>query len=57
MGEIDLMYRGSPHSTVSLSAVPGLVRFSNSTKLYGFPSLVQFFSNFVGIFSSSTFHN
>ena len=26
------MYRGSPLSTVSLSTVPGLVRFSNSTK-------------------------
>ena len=25
-------YRGSPDSTVSLSTVPGLVRFSNSTK-------------------------
>ena len=40
----------SPLSTVSLSTVPGLVLFSNSTKQYGFPGFVQFFSNFVGIF-------
>ena len=46
-----LIYRGSPDSTVSLSTVPGLVRFSNSTKKYGFPGLVRFFSYFVGIFN------
>ena len=41
-----------------LSTVPGLVRFSNSTKQYIFPGLVRFFSNFVGMFLFfSTFHN
>ena len=45
-----MIYRESPLSTVSLSTVPSLVRFSNSTKQYGFPGLVRFFSNFVRIF-------
>ena len=27
-----ILYSGSPDSTVSVSTVPGLVRFSNSTK-------------------------
>ena len=52
------MYRGSPLSTVSLSTVPSLVRFSNSTKQYGFPGLVRFFFKFCwdnSVFS--TFHN
>ena len=55
-----IIYRESPLSKVSLSTstVPGLVRCSNSTKYYGFPGLVWFFSNFVGIFHSfSPFHN
>ena len=31
-GKECIIYRGSPDSTVSLSTVPGLVRFANSTK-------------------------
>ena len=50
-------YRESLLSRVSLSTVPGLVRFSNSTKKYGFPGLVWFFPNFVWIFHFFQFHN
>ena len=45
-----LYYRGSPVSTVSVSAVPGFVSFVNSTiyiVICEFPNIVQFLQKFL----------
>ena len=44
------LYRESPDSAVSNSAVPDLVRFQNRTKLSKFPDIVRFFPEKLPIF-------
>ena len=49
-----LNYRGSPVSTVSISAIPGMVEIENHTKIVQIPNVVRFSDNYWDVYTKFT---